>query len=150
MELRQLTMADEREIQRVIHAAFAAEPWNDCWQEDEVFHHYVEDLVDNQNSLALGLEDGGELAGLALGRLKHWFDGVEYCVDDLCVMPGRQGKGIGSELLRQMEAYGRRHGIARITLRTDRTAPAYQFYRKNGFQELAHKVCLTLSCEPVR
>lgn len=140
MELRTLHMEDAQSMMEVIREAFAAEPWNDRWEDEGVFWQYLTDLVGNANSLALGLYAGDVLAGLALGRLKHWFDGVEYCIDDLCVRSGRQGQGIGSAFLTLLQTYAKAQGYKSLSLRTNRNAPAYHFYQRNGFQERQDQV----------
>lgn len=144
MQMRELSAQDKREIKALIRTAFAAEPWNDRWNDDEVFDRYLADLMDNENSVALGMFDGEELVGISIGRVKHWFNGVEYSIDDLCVKPGRQGGGLGSEMIRLVRAYSDGHGFAKISLKTSRKAPAYHFYQKNGFEEMAEDVWFEL------
>ena len=81
MLFRELTMADEGDIFAAVRAAFAAPPWNEAWERAD-FHRYLQDILGNENSLGFGLFEGGQLAALALGRLKHWPRGVEYDIDD--------------------------------------------------------------------
>ena len=146
LELRVLTVQDDSAIMPLIREAFSAEPWNDRWEEEAMLRQYVHDIVGNTNSLALGLYEGERLIGAALGRLKHWFDGVEFCIDDLCICPDRQGAGAGTELLRLIWAYAGKRGFHKITLKSNRTAPAYQFYLRNGFTEMKDAVCFCLYC----
>lgn len=125
---------------QIIKQAFYAEPFNDRWDDEEVFKHYISDIMDNKNSLALGMFDGDNLIALALGRLKHWFYGIEYCIDDLCVKNEFQGRGAGSELIKLIRSYAAENGFVKISLKTDRRAPAYHFYKKNGFCENVNEV----------
>ncbi len=150
MVLRELGLRDEAEIFAVVRTAFAVAPWNDDWHSAEEFHAYSLDILGNRNSLGLGLWEGEALVALALGRLKHWFDGVEYCIDDFCVRPDCQGQGAGSALLGQIREYACREGFKQVSLFTNRTAPAYAFYQKNGFAEVQNRVCLALPCAPER
>ena len=147
LRLGVLDTSYELEIQAIIKDAFAVQPWNDRWDDIDVFHLYIRDIIGNTNSLALGLFDQEELIGLSLGRLKHWFDGIEYCIDDLCVKSAYQGKGIGSRWLQMIKAHAQSNGYKEISLRTNRTAPAYRFYLKNGFQELDECVWLSMKCD---
>ena len=48
-----------------------------------------------------------------------------------------QGKGIGSSFMKDVEAYLAGNGIRQIFLLTEKSVPAYSFYRHNGFTELA-------------
>ena len=147
MLFRELTMADEGEIFAVVRAAFAAPPWNERWEEGP-FHRYLKDILGNENSLGFGLWDGGQLAALALGRLKHWPRGVEYDIDDLCTHPARQGQGAGSALLERIGEYARARGFCEVALLTRREAPAYGFYRKNGFADVAWRAWMARPCGP--
>lgn len=148
-ELRELKLKDDEktaaEAMEIIRNAFAAPPWNDAWEEDGLLRQYLTDIAGNVNSLSLGLYEEEQLVGLALGWLKHWFDGVEFCVDDLCVRPDRQGRGVGSALLRAMKEYTWVRGYKEISLRTDRTATAYRFYCDNGFKEERNRVYFSLN-----
>ena len=85
-------------------------------------------------------------SGVSLGRLKHWFNGTEYCIDDFCIRSSCQGKGAGSLFLKMLRAYGRKKNYKKITLRTKRTASAYEFYKKNGFREIEEDVFFSMEC----
>lgn len=146
MLLRNLTDRDLPAVKSLIRGAFAAEPWNDRWDDEDIFDQYIADLTQNANSVALGLFQADALVALALGRLKHWFNGTEFAIDDLCVSPACQGSGIGSELIRHLQAYARKNNIAKLSLKTSRDAPAYYFYRKNGFEEQTRDVFFELPC----
>lgn len=148
MFFQELSLRNEAEIFAVIRTAFAVPPWNDDWRDEASFHAYLVDILGNRNSLGLGLWDDGALIALALGRVKHWFDGIEYCIDDLCVRPDNQGRGVGSALLRHIREYACEKGFQRVSLSTNRTAPAYAFYRKNGFIEASERACMVMRCAP--
>lgn len=145
--LHKIGMAQQNEIARVIEDAFSAEPWCDDWRDRQQFSLYIADLVDNSNSLALGLYKENQLVAVALGRIVHWFEGTQYCIDDLGVSPSEQGKGIGSLMLRQIEKYAALNVICTVSLKTSRRAPAYGFYKKNGFTEKTDSVYFEKSCD---
>lgn len=147
MELKLLSAREREDVMAVIKDAFAAEPWNDRWDDEAVFGRYIADVMEQSNSLALGLYDGETLAALALGRLKHWFNGVEYCIDDLCVAPAYQSGGVGTELVERVRAYCREKGFSKISLKTSRKARAYLFYQKNGFAEMEDDVFFEMECK---
>ena len=82
MMLKVLGMAHEQAVKGLIRDAFSAEPWCDRWEDEDVFHSYILDVMGNQNSLALGLFSEDVLIGISLGRLRHWYNGIEYCIDE--------------------------------------------------------------------
>lgn len=67
--------------------------------------------------------------------MKHWFNGIEYCIDDFCIKPDYQGKGAGSEFMKLIKEYCAKEKFAKISLKTSKKAAAYGFYVKNGFEE---------------
>lgn len=135
LRLCRLNMHQQTEIGRLIEDAFSGEPWCDDWHDHAQLVRYVNDLTGNDNSLALGLYEGEALVAIALGRLIHWFEGNQYRIDDLGVRSDKQGAGVGSCLLREIEKYAAENDIHSIVLKTSRRAAAYRFYQKNGFEE---------------
>lgn len=140
MEIKKLNVQNIEEIKFVINESFSQPPWNDDWSDEKQFHLYILDLIDNKNSLSLGLYDNEVLIAVSLGRIKHWYEGTEYWIDDLAVLPQFQGLGYGSNFIKQMEDYLKQQNISAIVLRTQKGIPAYDFYVKNGFSEKSENV----------
>lgn len=140
MQLKPIGMDQLSEIQAVIEDAFSAEPWQDDWHDRQQFDRYIADLVNQPNALALGLFEDDLLVAISLGRVIHWFEGTQYRIDDLGVRTEKQGTGMGSLLLKKIEAYAIENGICSISLKTNRQAAAYRFYLKNGFTEYSDDV----------
>ncbi len=135
-ELRRLSMSEIQPIRDVFVGVFSNEPWNDDWSDEAQLMRYLEDIAGNKNSLSLGSFDEGNLCGIALGSVIHWYTGTEYYIREFCVSRDYQGKGIGSLFLRKIEEGLKDDGIRSIILSTDVDTPAYGFYLKNGFDEL--------------
>jgi len=123
-------------VKTLFTAVFTTEPWNDDWSDGQQLDLYLQDLMGQRNSLTYGLFEGEVLIALSMGRVKHWYTGTEYCIDEFCVRADKQGQGVGSRFLREIEADIRANGLTHIFLLTETDVPAYQFYRKNGFFEL--------------
>lgn len=140
MEIQKLCVADLEIIKMVIRETFSREPWNDDWRDEQQFHAYILDLIDNKNSLSLGLYENGELIGVSLGRVKHWYTGTEYWIDDLAILPKAQGRGCGSNFIDLIEEFLKQQGIVGIILFTERDIPAYGLYVKKAFAEKRERV----------
>ncbi len=134
MELRKLTIQNIEDIKAVILDAFTGEPWNDNWQDLNIFHQYILDLIDNKNSLSLGLYDDDRIVGVAIGRIKHWYTGQQYWIDDLGIISNCQRKGYGTAFVTLMEEYLRQCDIKEIVLMTEKNIPAFDFWVKNSFE----------------
>lgn len=141
MELKELDVRGEMAaVMEIIRSGFAQAPWNETWDDEAALREYIEGLTNAPDSLSLGLYDGARLAGVSLGRIKRWYWGAEYCIDDLCVLPSMQGRGAGTEFVKLMDEYLRARGVRSVSLWTKRDAPACGFYRKNGFHEGEDKI----------
>ena len=77
----------------------------------------------------------GVPAALCIGMIKPWRRGMEYYIDQFCVAPRFQGKGVGSAFLRETERLLAAEGVRGAVLHTERSFPVYHFYRKNGFRK---------------
>ncbi len=141
-ELIELTSTDLPKIAEIFRAAFAGDPWNDDWSDTEQLYEYIREISGGYNALNYGLLVDGELVAVALGMARHWWEGTNYNIEELCVSPKCQGQGIGSEFLRLIESAIRARGYAGIFLQTDSDKPSYRFYTRNGFKDLAEHVSL--------
>ena len=140
MELKRLSINDKEAIKELFTGVFTGEPWNDDWSDSKQLDQYIEDLCGQGYSLAFGLYDDGELIGLSMGYIKHWYTGTEYIINELCIKTDRQGSGAGSFFLTQIEKAIKEMGLKQIFLLTDRDVPAYHFYKKNGYAEVSSLV----------
>lgn len=59
-----------------------------------------------------------------------------FRIEDICVRPDMQRKGIGKELLRKITLELKNKNMDSIILNTIRDFPAYKFYLMNGFKEI--------------
>lgn len=146
LELRTLNDDNIKEITKLFFDVFSKEPWNDDWSDENQLNAYILDLTGNNNSLTLGFYENGVMIGLSMGRVKHWFSGTEYCIDEFCIKTEEQGRGLGRQFLEAVESFIKQKGMSHIFLQTERNMPAYDFYKRNGFHELENHVSLVKQC----
>ena len=127
-------------IKELFTSVFTIEPWNDDWSNQEQLNLYLSDLMGQSNSLTYGLFEDENLIGVSMGHIKHWYSGTEYCIDELCIQTDKQGNGIGTLFLKEIEKAIKDIGLVQIFLQTEKSVPAYGFYQKNGFYELKDHV----------
>ena len=142
MELTVLSMKDVDRMKELFRDVFTNAPWNDDWSDEGQLDAYLKDLAGQERSLTLGYFDEGRLIALSIGNIRHWYTGTEYYIDELCVARDRQGQGIGTAFLQDVERYLVDHGITQIFLQTEADMPAYPFYIKRGFLEQRGHVSL--------
>ena len=86
--------------------------------------------------------DGGKVIAMAslIYGISSAEGGLAASFEDLIVLPGYRGKGIGTALLQHVVAEARKQGVLRLTLLTDRqNKRAQALYRKLGFVESTMK-----------
>ena len=90
-------------IKELFAGVFTIEPWNDDWSNQEQLNLYLLDLIGQSNSLTYGLFENGKLIGVSMGHIKHWYSGTEYYIEELCIQTNKQGNGIGTYFLKEIE-----------------------------------------------
>lgn len=139
-EFKRIGTNEIEAIKELFISVFTIEPWNDDWSNQEQLDLYLLDLVGQSNSLTYGLFEAEELIGVSMGRIRHWYAGTEYYIDELCVRTEKQGNGIGTYFVNEIEKAIKEIGLVQIFLQTESSVPAYGFYQKNGFLELKEHV----------
>lgn len=85
-----------------------------------------------KGDIYVGLDGEKTAAVIATSRR-----GQEMVIDYFAVDPGRQGSGIGSRLLAELEALARADGIRALVLHTaEIREDLLRFYRRHGFVEM--------------
>lgn len=143
MRVSILKECDFAEMKELFLDVFSNDPWFDKWDDENQLNSYIKDLTGNNNSLSLALYDEEDrLVGCSLGYVFNWWEGREYFIREFFVSRERQGQGTGSIFLTLINHILATEGIRHITLTTEKTVPAYQFYQKNGFSVLKDSVYL--------
>ncbi len=137
--MEEFTVIDDKylpEVADLYRSAFKGEPWNDDWSDDAQLSEYIKEISGAYNALNFGLLIDGKLVAMSVGMIRHWWEGTNYNIEELCVSPELQGQGVGSRFMKMIEDDIRNRGLSGIFLQTDSDKPAYKFYKKNGFGEL--------------
>ena len=117
----------------VFCSAFSAAPWNENWTLP-LAETRISELTGTPFSRGFVYEQEGRILALAAGRVCTYLHGREYVIDEFCVSAETQGRGIGSELMRQIMQEMKAEGCVSIVLQTTHGYPSERFYLKNGFQ----------------
>lgn len=137
-----LDKSDLKEMAQVFKSAFYGEPWNDDWSDEEQLLKYVSEKSGGFHAINYGLRIDGKLVAISMGQITHWWEGTNYVLDELAVSSDCQGSGIGTRFIQMIEEDLKKRGIKGIFLQTDSDKPAYKFYQKNGFNDVAKHVSL--------
>ena len=134
LHFRSMERADIGACSDLFCKVFSAPPWNEDVSPEEA-QRYFENCFSLASFRGFVAESGGRIVGLAAGFLKPWRMGMEFYLDEFCVAPSFQGKGIGSRLLDEIRTRLAEEGVFGAMLNPVRSYPAYSFYLKNGFSD---------------
>lgn len=116
-------------------AAYREAPWNEALDPGAV-NRYIRAFTDREGFCAWRLAVGGETAGVALGIVVPCTDAPFLRVEDFCVAPKWQRKGLGSAFLAEIRRLAAEMGCDGVLLATQPDVPARRFYLKQGFREI--------------
>ncbi len=129
-------LEQKEQVKEKFLQVFTDAPWFDDWSDPEQLDMYLNDLMGQSYSVAFGLYEGNDLIGASLGYIKHWYSGTEYIIDEFFIVKEKQGKGIGTYFMEEIGDAIKEMGVFTVFLLTERGVPAYDFYIKNGFNEI--------------
>ena len=130
---KQIGLPEKESIKELFTSVFTKEPWNDNWDDKQQLDLCIQELIGQNFSLSFGLYKEEELVGISLGYIKHWYTGTEYLINEFCIKTDLQRCGAGTFFISEIEKAIKEIGINHIFLLTERDAPAFKFYKKNGF-----------------
>src|SRR5688572_7009083 len=113
---------------------FKEEPWSENWARDDA-HTRLRDILDSPKSLGLVSIDGDRLLGFVLGRCERYLSEDRFFLQEMCVNVGHQGQGLGRQLLRELHAELKRHGVTQVYLLTAGDSRTSRFYEQNGYRQ---------------
>ena len=122
--------------------AFAGDPWHDDRSDRTQLLEYIKEISNGYNALNYGLVCDRKLIAMSVGMIRHWWEGTNYNIEELCVDPDCQGQGVGTRFMNLIEEEIKKKGLHGIFLQTDDDKPSYKFYMKNGFANLETHVSL--------
>lgn len=139
-KVKELDISYFDEIKKLFKDVFTNPPWNDDWSDDVQLDNYLHDLMETRMPLILGFYENEDLQGIAIGNIRHWWGGTEYYIEEVCIRTKNQKKGYGTKFMSMIEELLIEKDIHQIFLMTERNVPAFDFYKKLGFNELKEHV----------
>ena len=129
LTFRMATPSERDQVERILRSAFT--PYIRNLGREITPHHYVFLAAAIERGDVFLALDGEEMVGVAATERRG--DGIY--IDRLGVAPTRQGTGLGSFLLEQIEEVARSSGLKGLSLETAEMAEGnIRLYRRHGFE----------------
>ncbi len=139
--IREMRESDLKQCGCIYAKAFPKEHWGIDWTADNAAE-YLRDFFEQKRFVGYVYEENNRLSGCIFALCRLSGSKTEICINEMAVLPERQGCGIGRQLLEAVKAYCAAGGLAGIVLYTSRYAPAAAFYEKNGFRVSDGTICM--------
>ena len=98
MNIKPCTIEHIDRYGEIYAAAFSGEPWNDPWKAEDAAVH-VKEILESGQSYGLEYVIDGKIAGFILGTSMLFHYGRTFEINDLCVDPAFQHRGIAKQLM---------------------------------------------------
>jgi len=137
MEL-QLVMYKESDLEtctEIYEDAFSPVLNSELLSREKVWR-YVRDITLTPNFIGYTCWLENEMVAFCFGKLDNYFDVATYEIEEIAVASKYHRQGIGSQVLQAIEKKLAGFNVLAINLNTSREIPAYNFYLKNGYEEV--------------
>lgn len=141
--IRAIEFEDLSKCGSIYAKAFPIEYWGIDWNGENATA-YLKDFYEQKKFVGYVCEENGEILGCVFALRKISGSKEEIYINEMAVLPERQGQGIGKKLLNAIKEYSDENGLAGVVLYTSEYAPASKFYEKNGFKLSEGTICMYL------
>ena len=111
---------------------FNSPPWNEAWPMATATRRLT-DLFNTPGFYGVIAVEDRETVGFAMGHVEQWDQGQHFYLKEMCVVPQRQGSGLGTALMQTLCRELVAMEVERIYLLTAHASAAESFYKKCGF-----------------
>ena len=119
----------------VYAAAYSEAPWNETLSLEQA-GAYIRAFTGRDGFCAWRLAVSSEIAGVALGIVVPCVDAPFLRIEDFCIAPKWQRRGLGGAFLAGIRKQAAGLGCGCALLATQPEVPAHGFYLKQGFREI--------------
>ena len=134
LHFRPMTPADFPACARELIAAFAGDPWNEVWTDEQAYDR-IEEIMSARVSRGFVCMDGDACVSMLCGRIMTYQDKKMFWIDEFSVHPAYQRQGVGGRMMAflRQALQNEPQPINHMALITTRGFPSVGFYEKNSF-----------------
>ena len=132
MDYRVVRTEDIDQLAKAMSLAYSEEPWNEKWSEERAVRR-VKAILGNHQAVGLAAVDNEQIIGGLLGHVDSYADEDFFFVSELFVVPEQKKRGIGRQLLTELDRVLKEKGINVVQLISIDYNEA--FYHKCGLEK---------------
>ena len=137
--VRPFKKSDLKNCVKLLIDVYYDEPWKNKWTV-KTGTRYLDEISDYKRFVGFVFEDDktGEIICAVFANEQVWWSGDELYIYELFDSNKHHKKGIGKQLISAIENHVQENNLEGLTLLTNNTTPAPDFYKHLGFEELGH------------
>lgn len=147
--IRRMKNSDLPRCGEIYAGAFPAEHWRIDWNAENAAE-YLSDFFEQKHFVGYVYEDNYEIVGCVFAVRKRSGSKEEVHIQEMAVLPEKQGTGIGKQLLNTIKDYCKKHDLAGVVLYTSEYAPAAEFYKRNDFKISRGTICMYFDMDDLK
>lgn len=137
MKIRPMEKTDLPGCAEVFIRVYNADEFGDAWTPETAGRRLL-DAWNTPESFGLVAENengdaGSGIAGFLLGHSEQWFSETQFHLREICVLPDRRRRGIGTALLESLLEEAVRRNLGAVYVYAGRNTPSWDFLRVSSF-----------------
>jgi aminoglycoside 6'-N-acetyltransferase I len=143
--VRLLSKHDLKEAAKIFTNVFSSNPWNEPWSNETSYQRLL-DISNTPGFIGIGhFNSEDKLIGFLVGNTEQWANNKTFYINEICVQPHIQQKGIGTSLLQLLKETLQNHQINTVYLSTERgQGKPEEFFMKNGYITNDSRIIMTM------
>ncbi len=138
--IRNLQFKDLPKVAEIFQDLFSKNEWNFTWLTYDKTLGYFMDIYNTPKFKGYIYEMDNEIIGCTLGAVNDYFQFPQFEIKEIFIEQSFRHQGIGSIFLDYIENDLKNLGVQIVTLHTQRSIQAFDFYNKKNYLQSTDSV----------
>jgi len=134
MSIRKIQKEDLARCSEILEKAYSTEPYNEEFNEGMASLYVQQKYKCCFDNSFVVCDESDQVIGFAFVSISAWTDGLQAVIEEVCVDPLFQGKGLGKALILYIHDYLSSKKIKSIMLWAKNDKKLIDFYVSSGYQ----------------
>ncbi len=114
-----------------------------CWTYEKAYKRIHQVLTMEDSMCMVQTDENDNITGYLMGYYKEYDDIRGYFLEEIVIFMGNQGKGYGTEFLKELENVVHENGVSIIELSSVNDESHSKFYSELGFKPVSNFVSMS-------